>query len=369
MRVVADHVRSGLMLITDGVTPVNEARGYVLRRLLRRAVRSLRLLGVDEPVLLDLRAGQRGPDAAVATRSSRASFGRIIAGRRAGGGGVPAHARVRARTILDTAVSGAKAPGRRRSAAATAFQLHDTYGFPIDLTLEMAAEQGLSVDEGELPPAHDRAARPREGGRAGEEDRARRRRRLPGDRRPRSAGPVVFTGYDESSSEGRVAGLLVDGEPVRRRDRGRARSSSSLDRTPFYAEGGGQLADAGRIERRTARSSRSTTCSHRSPVSIVHRAPGPVAASCATGALAQALVDVERRKAISRSHTATHMVHKAIREALGDTATQAGSENAPGRFRFDFHAGSGAAAERAARRRGAGQRAAASRTSRSTPRS
>jgi alanyl-tRNA synthetase len=151
------------------------------------------------------------------------------------------------------------------------------------------------------------------------------------------AAPVVFTGYDEVVSEGRVAGLLVDGEVVDSAQEGQ-QVEIVLDRTPFYAEGGGQLADAGRIE---VDGALVVVDDVQSPVTglISHRAR-VLSGEIRTGTLAQALVDIERRKAISRSHTATHMVHKAIREALGDTATQAGSENAPGRFRFDFHAGS-----------------------------
>ena len=237
---------------------------------------------------------------------------------------------------------------------ARAFQLHDTYGFPIDLTLEMAAEQGLSVDEGEFRRLM-----------------AEQRQRAKADARAKQTGhhdtsgyrgvsdalgrAVEFTGYDEVVSSGRVAGLLVDGEPVHAVEAG-AEVEVVLDRTPFYAEGGGQRADAGRIELAGAVIEVRDV---QSPIGgvIVHRAR-VVSGEVRLGEPAQALVDVERRKAISRSHTATHMVHKAIREALGDSATQAGSENAPGRFRFDFHAAGASAPSVAAGRRGPGERAA-----------
>ncbi len=334
MRVVADHVRSGLMLITDGVTPSNESRGYVLRRLLRRAVRSLRLLGVDEPVLLDLvrvsadRMQLSYPEVAAGfgrtsqiVEQEEESFRRTL---------------VSGTTILDTAVQKAKRAGTTTLSGGDAFALHDTYGFPIDLTLEMAAEQGLTVDDGEFRRLMGEQRR-----RAKEDARAKKSGHadVGGYRAVADAlaAPVVFTGYDEVVSEGRVAGLLVEGEVVDSAQEGQ-QVEIVLDRTPFYAEGGGQLADAGRIE---VDGALVVVDDVQSPVTglISHRAR-VLSGEIRTGTLAQALVDVERRKAISRSHTATHMVHKAIREALGETATQAGSENAPGRFRFDFHAGS-----------------------------
>jgi alanyl-tRNA synthetase len=334
MRVIADHVRSGLMLITDGVTPSNESRGYVLRRLLRRAVRSLRLLGVDEPVLLDL-VRVSADRMQLSYPEIQTGFGRTSqiveqeeeAFRRTLASGT---------TILDTAVRRAKQHGSGVLSGGDAFQLHDTYGFPIDLTLEMAAEQGLSVDDGEFRRLMGEQRR-----RAKEDARAKKTGHadVGGYREvaDRLGAPVVFTGYDEVVSEGRVAGLLRDGVVVDVAHEGE-QLEVVLDRTPFYAEGGGQLADAGRIE---ADGALVVVDDVQSPVSglVVHRAR-VLSGELQTGALAQALVDVERRNAISRSHTATHMVHKAIREALGETATQAGSENAPGRFRFDFHAGS-----------------------------
>jgi len=332
MRVVADHVRSGLMLIADGVTPSNEARGYVLRRLLRRAIRAVRMLGVDDPMLVDL-VGVSGARMTTSYPELEADLPRITqiaaaeeeAFRRTLAAGT---------TILDVAVRQAKESGAGGLTGAQAFQLHDTYGFPIDLTLEMAAEQGLSVDEAEFRRLMDA-----------------QRERAKADARAKKVGhhdtsgyrsvadtlgrPVEFTGYDEVATPGRVAGLLVDGEPVPTVSAG-TEVEVVLDRTPFYAEGGGQLADQGRIELDGAVLEVEDV---QSPISglIVHRAR-VISGEARLGSDAQGLVDIERRKAISRSHTATHMVHRAIREALGETATQAGSENAPGRFRFDFNA-------------------------------
>ena len=208
MRVVADHVRSGLMLIGDGATPSNEAGGYVLRRLLRRVVRSVRLLGVQDPTLLDL--------VTVSKDQMKASYPELESGFERISQIVQAEEEAFRRTlasgttILDVAVREAKSAGVGTLAGAQAFQLHDTYGFPIDLTLEMAAEQGLAVDEGEfrrlMTEQRDRAkadARAKKTGHAG----------TAGYREVADAlgAPVEFTGYDEVVSEGVVAGLLVAG--------------------------------------------------------------------------------------------------------------------------------------------------------------
>jgi alanyl-tRNA synthetase len=334
MRVVADHVRSGLMLITDGVTPSNEARGYVLRRILRRVVRSVRLLGVGDPTLVDLLTVSKNvmrnsyPEldtefariSQIAAAEEESFRTTLTAGT----------------TILDTAVRRAKASGTAVLTGSQAFQLHDTYGFPIDLTLEMAGEQGLSVDEGEFRRL---MTEQRQRGKADAIAKKTGHVDLSVYRGVADAlgAPVRFTGYDEIVSEARIAGLFVDGVPAQTAAEGTA-IELVLDRTPFYAEGGGQLADAGRI---VVDGAEIVVDDVQSPLTglVVHRAR-VASGEIRVGQLAQALVDVDRRKAISRSHTATHMVHKALREALGETATQAGSENSPGRFRFDFHASS-----------------------------
>ena len=333
MRVVADHVRSALMLIGDGVTPSNDGRGYVLRRLIRRAVHSMRLLGVQGaslPQLLPLSKDRMK----ASYPELEAGFGRIS---QIAYAEEEAFLRTLASgtTILDTAVGKAKSQGASRLSGEQAFTLHDTYGFPIDLTLEMAAEQGVDVDE-----AGFRSLMGEQRDRAKADARAKKMGRADTSAYRAVADvlgrPVEFTGYREQLSEASVVGLLLDGVsvPVARAGDG---VELVLDRTPFYAEGGGQLADAGRLVLDTG--AEVEVSDVQTPITglIVHRAR-VVSGEVVVGAGVQALVDVERRKAISRAHTATHMVHKAIREALGDTATQAGSENAPGRFRFDFSA-------------------------------
>ena len=333
LRIVADHVRSSLMLIGDGVTPGNEGRGYVLRRMLRRAVRSMRLLGFDQPCLPHLlplsmeRMKASYPELETGfSRISQIAYAEEEAFRRTLASGT---------TILDTAVARAKSSGRTTLAGDQAFALHDTYGFPIDLTLEMAAEQGIRVDEDGfrrlMKEQRDRAKADARSKKSAHGDTSAYRSTLD------SLGSAVeFTGYDETVSEALVAGVLIDGASV---DSARAGDEIELvlDRTPFYAEGGGQLADGGQIT--LAGGAVIEVRDVQSPIKglVVHRG---VVRSGEVSLFEEALarIDLDRRRAISRAHTATHMVHKAIREALGDTATQAGSENAPGRFRFDFNA-------------------------------
>jgi len=332
-RIVADHVRSSMMLIGDGVTPGNEARGYVLRRLLRRAVRSMRLLGYEDRALPELmpvsrdRMGETYSDLHRDwERVSTVAFAEEDAFRQT----------LRAGTaIFDLATTEVKHSGGGQLSGAKAFSLHDTYGFPIDLTLEMASEQGLSVDEDGF-----RRLMAEQRDRAKADARAKK-----GQHRDASAYRAVadglgraveFTGYREIATEGSVRGLITpDGvvESAREGDQ----VELVLDRTPFYAEGGGQLADQGVIE--LDNGARIEVRDVQSPITglIVHQAL-VLSGEVSVGVGAQSRVDIERRRSISRSHTATHMVHKAFREVLGETATQAGSENSPGRFRFDFSA-------------------------------
>jgi alanyl-tRNA synthetase len=338
-RVVADHVRSCLMLIGDGVTPGNEGRGYVLRRLLRRAVRSVRLLGYEDPALPELLPISRDKMGETYDelhrdweRISTVAYAEEDAFRQTLRAGT---------TIFDTATAQLKKAGGTELSGERAFALHDTYGFPIDLTLEMASEQGLSVDE-----AGFRRLMQEQRDRAKADARAKK-----GAHRDATAyravadsmgAPVEFTGYGEVVSDGTVRGLVTADGVV-----GSARAGDEvevvLDRTPFYAEGGGQLADEGVIE--LSNGARLRVNDVQSPITglIVHQAT-VLDGEVTPGLEAHSQVDLQRRLSISRAHTATHMVHKAFREALGETATQAGSENAPGRFRFDFSA-SGAVPE------------------------
>ena len=334
-RVIADHARSGVMIIGDGVTPSNEGRGYVLRRLLRRIVRSSRLLGVHEPVLGSFAEVVR--DAmAPAYPELETDFERISAVVRAEEEAFLATLSTGSR-IFDTAVAATKAAGGVQLAGDKAFQLHDTYGFPIDLTLEMAAEAGLSVDE-----AGFRALMAEQRARARADAVARKTGH--GDAGVYRAvldksGGSEFLGYTDLTAEARVVGLLVDHTGVPAAGQGSA-VEVVLDRTPFYAEGGGQQADTGWI---TGDGFAVEVCDVQSPVAglIVHR--GTVTeGEISLDAPAHATVDQSRRAAVSRSHSATHLVHTGMRRALGDTAAQAGSMNAPGRLRFDFTSPGGA---------------------------
>ncbi|HEU4566834.1 MAG TPA: alanine--tRNA ligase [Marmoricola sp.] len=332
-RVVADHVRSALMLIGDGVTPGNEARGYVLRRLLRRAVRSMRLLGYEDPALPELLPVSRDKMSRSYPNLTQ-DWERISAIAYAEEDAFRQTLRAGSQ-IFDLAAGEVKQSGGTVLPGDRAFALHDTYGFPIDLTLEMAAEQGLQVDEEGFRRL---MAEQRE--RAKADARAKKGQHAATGAYREVADSlgqaVAFTGYDEVVTEGTVRGLVLGGATAEAAGEG-SEVELVLDRTPFYAEGGGQLADQGVVELHDG--ARLEVYDVQSPVTglIVHKAK-VLAGEVRVGAAAQSRVDVERRRSISRSHTATHMVHKAFREALGETATQAGSENSPGRFRFDFSA-------------------------------
>jgi alanyl-tRNA synthetase len=335
LRVVADHVRSALMIMADGVTPANEGRGYVLRRLLRRVVRSVRLLGYPDASLPELLRVSR--DAMVASYPEVATdFGRIATYAQAEEETFAQTLRA-GTAIFDSAVGAVRSEGGRTLPGYQAFQLHDTYGFPIDLTLEMAAEQGLSVDEDGF-----RRLMAEQRQRAKEDARARKTGgvdvsayRAVLDK----AGRSRFTGYVDAEGEARIAGLLSAGRELAEAGEG-DEVEVVLDSTPFYAEGGGQLADTGRIRvRSTSGDALLDVVDVQQPVPglTVHRAR-VVTGAVRPGDEAHAEVDVDRRQSVSRSHSATHLVHRALRAALGETAAQAGSLNAPGRLRFDFSA-------------------------------
>ncbi|MEW2355569.1 alanine--tRNA ligase [Spirillospora sp. NPDC029432] len=334
LRVIADHVRSGTMMVADGIRPGNEGRGYVLRRILRRSIRNLRLLGGEDAGLMhELTAvavaamGEQYPElvrtAANIHTVIDAEEDSFLQTLRTG------------TAIFDQAVTDTRKAGRTALAGDQAFKLHDTYGFPIDLTLEMASEQGLQVDEDGfrrlMAEQRDRAKKDAREKKTGNLDVSVLDELLSG-----AGGKVDFIGYTDVLGEGRVAGLLVNGANVAAAGEG-AEVEVVLDRTPFYAEGGGQLADHGVIRTGNGAEIEITDVQSPLPGLIVHR--GRVRAGEArTGDTAQAEIDVTRRHAISRSHTATHMVHAGFRRALGESAAQAGSENSPGRFRFDFTA-------------------------------
>ena len=336
LRVVADHVRTSLMLIGDGVIPANEGRGYVLRRIMRRAIRAVRLLGWQDralpellPVARDCMAPSYPELAGEFDRIAQYAYAEedaFLSTLRAG------------TTILDTAIAETRTAGGSSLSGDRAFQLHDTYGFPIDLTLEIAAEQGLRVDqEGFRRLMADQRSRAKADARArktGHLDLSAYRSVLD------AGGPVLFTGYTEVSRESSVRALLGAGGPVAAAGEGET-VELVLDATPFYAEGGGQQPDLGLI---TVGDGQVEVLDVQQPIPglIVHRAR-VVRGEVRGGEAGLAEIDVTRRRAISRSHTATHLVHQTMREFLGESATQAGSLNAPGRLRFDFNTPTGVA--------------------------
>ncbi|MBO2452781.1 alanine--tRNA ligase [Actinomadura barringtoniae] len=334
LRVIADHVRSGMMMVADGIRPGNEGRGYVLRRILRRSIRNLRLLGGEE-------AGLMHELTSVAIKAMGEQYTDLI--RTAANIHTVIDAEeesflqtLRTGTaIFDAAVEETKRSGKPSLAGDQAFKLHDTYGFPIDLTLEMASEQGLQVDEDGfrrlMKEQRDRAKKDAQDKKTGNLDVSALDQLL-----GQAGGAVDFIGYNNVIGEGRLVGLLVNGANVQAAGEG-SEVEVVLDRTPFYAEGGGQLADTGVI--RLGNGAVIEITDVQSPLGglIVHR--GVVRSGEAqAGDSAFAEIDTDRRRAISRSHTATHMVHAGFRRALGESAAQAGSENSPGRFRFDFTA-------------------------------
>ncbi|WP_432564855.1 alanine--tRNA ligase [Kineococcus sp. SYSU DK003] len=331
LRVVADHVRSALMLIGDGVTPGNEGAGYVLRRLIRRAVRAMRLLGYeDEALPILLPASMEVMSASYPNlrtdfeRISRVAYAEEDAFRRT---------LVSGTTIFETAVAQAKSAGATTLSGERAFALHDTYGFPIDLTLEMAAEAGVTVDEAGfrtlMAEQVGRAKADAKAKKTGGVDLAIYRSTLES-----LSAPVVFTGYEVASGEARVSVVLQGGVSTPSAPAG-TDVEVVLDRTPFYAEGGGQLADHGTLT--TSSGAVVTVTDVQQPVRGLYVHKGTVTSGeLVAGDAVHAVVDAGRRRSVSRAHTATHLVHQVVREHLGDTATQAGSENAPGRLRFDY---------------------------------
>jgi alanyl-tRNA synthetase len=343
MRVVADHVRSALMLMGDGVTPSNEGRGYVLRRLLRRSIRAMRLLGVEDhalPTLLPLSRDAMSPSypelATNFDRISQVAYAEEDAFRRT---------LVAGTTILDTAVASAKTATGTLSGA-DAFQLHDTYGFPIDLTLEMAAEQGVDVDREAfrtlMQAQRERARADAMSKRAGRADTGAYQD-LHKTLSTENGKPVQFVGYTDAQATSRVVGLLVDGVPAHAAT-APADVEIVLDVTPFYAEAGGQQADTGTIV--LDGGARIEVDDVQAPVKGLSVHHGRlIDGTVALGDTGTARIDTARRQAIARAHTATHLVHKALHESIGETATQAGSLNAPSRLRFDFRSPSATPAE------------------------
>ena len=328
MRVIADHIRSSLMLMTDGVVPANEGRGYVLRRLLRRSIRSMRLLGVEEATFPTLFSASRDamapayPDVAAEfsrvsglVEAEEASFLKTLEA------GI---------TILDVAVQDTHTKGDVVLPGDAAFLLHDTYGFPIDLTLEMAEEAGLSVDRASFD-ALMQEQRSRAKGDAKSKKSLRADLSVYGEFR--QAGETVFTGYTMLDTQSSVLGILVEGVSVTSVPAG-VSAEVILAETPLYAESGGQVADHGTME---GASFSGTVTDVQRPVSgLISHTITVNSGALAVGDVVDVHVDHSTRYEGQRAHSATHLIHAALRDTLGPFATQAGSLNRPGYLRLDF---------------------------------
>jgi len=337
-RIIADHTRTAAILIGDGVSPGNDGRGYVLRRLLRRVIRSAKLLGIEDPIVGDLMATVRdamGPSypelvtdfdrihrIAVAEETA---FNRTLAS---------------GSRLFDDAASATKASGATVLSGTDAFTLHDTYGFPLELTLEMAAESGLSVDEEGFRTL---MAEQRQRAKADAAARKQAHADLSEYRELVDAGPTEFTGFDELASEAKILGIFVDGKrvPVVAHNGGPApdRVELILDRTPFYAESGGQIADEGSVTGAGASSSAKAAVTDVQKIAKTlwaHRV-NVESGEFVEGDTVVAAVDPRWRHGATQGHSGTHMVHAALRQVLGPNAVQAGSLNRPGYLRFDFN--------------------------------
>lgn len=337
-RIIADHTRTAAILIGDGVSPGNDGRGYVLRRLLRRVIRSAKLLGIDDPIVGDLMTTVRdamGPSypelvsdfdrihrIAVAEETA---FNRTLAS---------------GSRLFDDAARATKASGATVLSGTDAFTLHDTYGFPLELTLEMAAESGLSVDEEGFRGL---MAEQRQRAKADAAARKQAHADLSEYRDLVDAGPTEFTGFNELSSEAKILGIFVDGKrvPVVAHNGGPApdRVELILDRTPFYAESGGQIADEGSITGAGASGSAKAAVSDVQKIAKTlwaHRV-NVESGEFVEGDTVIAAVDPRWRHGATQGHSGTHMVHAALRQVLGPNAVQAGSLNRPGYLRFDFN--------------------------------
>ncbi len=328
MRVIADHVRSALMLIADGVSVSNEGRGYILRRLLRRTVRAMRLLGVETATFPELFPASR--DAMKAAypevesdfdRISRIAYGEEETFLRTLASGT---------SILDLAVADTKTKGVAELPGDTAFLLHDTFGFPIDLTLEMAEEAGLSVNRSEF----DRLMADQ---RARAKADAKTKKTALADLSVYSAfrakGETVFTGYDLLETDTTVLGLIVNGESVQSAAAGDI-AEVVLAETSLYAESGGQEADAGSI---VGNGFDLEVLDVQRPVKglVSHRVQVR-SGEVGVGAAARTVVDAEWRRGATQAHSGTHLVHAALRQILGPQAHQSGSYNKAGYLRLDF---------------------------------
>ena len=328
MRIIADHVRSSLMLMSDGVTPSNEGRGYILRRLMRRTIRSMRLLGVDAPSFTELFPASRDamkhsyPEVETEyARIERLALAEEEAFLRTLASGT---------SILDLAVAKTKTDGAKELASDTAFLLHDTFGFPIDLTLEMADEAGLTVDRDAFDAL---MMQQRTMAKADAKSKKSHLADLSVYGDFRAHGETVFTGYEYLQTESMILGLIVDGASVTSASVGQI-AEVILAETSLYAESGGQEADAGTIvgdgfelEVLDVQRPVKGLTSHKVQVTT-----GEVS----VGAPATTIVDPEWRRGATQAHSATHLIHAAVRQVLGQEAHQSGSYNKAGYMRLDF---------------------------------
>ena len=336
-RIIADHSRTAAIIIGDGVSPGNDGRGYVLRRLLRRVIRSAKLLGIDTPIVGDLMATVRdamGPSYPELV----ADFDRIhriaVAEETAFNRTLTSGSR-----LFEDAATSTRAAGKSTLSGTDAFTLHDTYGFPIELTLEMAAEAGLAVDEEGFRGL---MAEQRQRAKADAAARKHAHADLTAYRELVDAGPTEFTGFDELVSEATILGIFVDGKrvPVVAHSGGEApaeRVELVLDRTPLYAESGGQIADVGTITGTGGTAKAAVDDVQKIAKTLfVHRVTVE-SGEFVEGDTVTAAVDAKWRHGATQGHSGTHMVHAALRQILGPNAVQAGSLNRPGYLRFDFN--------------------------------
>jgi alanyl-tRNA synthetase len=328
LRVVADHVRSALMLIGDGVTPANDARGYVVRRLLRRVVRAMRLLGVERPVFKELFTTSKNAMKA-SYPELETDFDRII---RIAVAEEEAFLRTlnSGLVVLDEEITKAKAGKQKSLTGESTFLLHDTYGFPVDLTFEIAEEAGLGIDrEGFTSLMNIQRQRAK--------DDAKKKRSTNEDLSVygefRSLGSTKFTGYEELNTNSKVLGLIRDGEVVKKISQGEL-AEVILDETPFYAESGGQDSDSGFI---VSNGLLLEVLDVQKPVKgLVSHSVVVKKGELEIGATVDAEVSADWRLGAAQAHSATHVVHAALRQVLGPSALQSGSYNKPGYLRLDF---------------------------------
>ena len=326
LRVITDHIRASVMMISDGILPSNEGRGYVLRRLLRRAARHGKLLGVSEPFLYqvvdmvvhenecqypELREKQAYITRVI--RNEEENFAKTIdAGMH----------------IFSDLLAEHQAKGERVFSGADAFKLYDTYGFPIDLTREMVQEQDMTVDEDAFQDLMEQ-----------QRVRARKAREALGDLAWAGVDlgldptPTQFTGYDHTVDQGTILAIVCDGEVCSEIDEGK-RGVLVLDCTPFYAEMGGQVADHGVIETDGALFQVTDVQKDKAGKFLHHGVMH--SGHLQVEQTVTARIDTDRRKAIMRAHSATHLLQAALREVLGDHVHQAGSLVEPDRLRFDL---------------------------------